>query len=103
MFGRKQAKKAVADTGDNGAEDVGAPPELIDELREPEPVNEATREQALRLAEGALEEGWRRFGCPRCGVKYDVLQPTQQTPGTWEVDFTCESCDLHVARLPVTG
>ena len=101
MFGRKRPGKA-AEAEDVTLEDAGAPPELVEELREPEPVNEATREQELRLADGELAEGWRRFGCPSCGVKHDVLQPTQQTPGTWEVDFTCESCEVHIPRLPVT-
>jgi predicted RNA-binding Zn-ribbon protein involved in translation (DUF1610 family) len=56
------------------------------------------------LAEGAEpEEGWRRFPCPRCGVKHDVMADGQQTPGTWVIEFACANCDYTHPQYPVTG
>jgi hypothetical protein len=89
------------------AEDLG--PESLQELDREEFDEEATVPKggrapevaAIVLAAGEVREGWRRRPCPNCGVKHDVYEPDQPTPGTWVVDFTCTSCDYHNANLPV--
>lgn len=57
----------------------------------------------LRLASGELEDGWRRFGCPNCGQKHDVGYPAGQSPGTWNVPFSCQAgCGCVQDPIPVS-
>lgn len=53
-----------------------------------------------------VPEGGRRFGCPSCGAKHDVVR-TDVAPGqggTWALqDFKCAAdCGYSAATQPVT-
>lgn len=57
----------------------------------------------VRPAVGFVEEGWRRFACPHCGAKHDVQYPAGQSPGTWNVPFSCQAgCGCVQDPLPVS-
>lgn len=98
---RRGGKTAAAAAA---AEEAKAAGDTVAEVR----PTERKPEFSISLAKPGddVPEGGRRFGCPDCGAKHDIVR-TDAAPGqggTWSVpDFACLApCGYSAVSQPVT-